>query len=290
MEKYVIKNEFRGDNSDLALERRKADTDIAGVEYRKERADIGFWEKLRITSEEGARSIDRPMGIYDTLTLPRICELDCDEIDDAKNEVAKGLCRICDACEINPERILVVGLGNSELTPDAIGAFSAREVAPTMHIKREDRQLFYSLECSEIAVITPGVTAKSGLDAAQVAASVCEWLRPDVVFAIDALAAGSPSRLGTTVQICSTGIQPGSGVGNGRLEISQSTLGVPVVAIGVPTVINSQLFVVENGEARAPKKSEGMFLCPRFIDETVKKAAKIIGGGINQAFGLELYY
>ncbi len=289
MEKYVIKNEFHGNNSDLALERRRVDTDIPGVEYRRERADIGGWERIKIRSEEGARSIGRPMGIYDTLTLPRMCELDCDEVEDAKNEVAKGLCRICDASDITPDRILVVGLGNPELTPDAIGALSAKKVAPTMHIKEEDEHLFYSLECSEIAVITPGVTAKSGLEAAQTVKYICDRIQPDVVFAIDALAAGAPSRLGTTVQICNTGIHPGSGVGNGRLEISKKTLDIPVVAIGVPTVINSQLFIVENGEARAAKKTEGMFLCPRYIDEIINNAARIIGGGINQAFGLDLF-
>lgn len=289
MERYVIKNEFRADASDLALERRRADVDLPGVEYRRERADIGSWERIKIRSEEGARSIGRPMGVYDTLTLPRMCDLDCDEIDDAKNEVAKGLCRICDASEIAPDRILVVGLGNPSLTPDAVGALSADRVAPTMHIKREDEHLFYSLECSEIAVITPGVSGKSGLEAAETVRCICERIKPDVVFAIDALAAGAPSRLGTTVQICNTGIQPGAGIGNGRLEISEGTLGVPVIAIGVPTVINSQLFIVENGEARAPRRSEGMFLCPQYIGEIVANAAKIIGGGINQAFGLDLY-
>ncbi len=289
MERYVIKNEFRGDISDLALERRRVDTELPGVEYRRERADIGSWERIKIKSEEGALSIGRPMGIYDTLTLPRMCELDCDEIDDAKNEVAKGLCRICDASEITPERILVVGLGNPELTPDAVGALAAGRVAATMHIKREDEHLFYSLECSEIAVITPGVTAKSGLEATETVKYICDRIHPDVVFAIDALAAGAPSRLGTTVQICNTGVHPGSGVGNGRLEISQKTLGIPVVAIGVPTVINSQLFIVENGEARAATRTEGMFLCPQYINEIVGNAAKIIGGGINQAFGLDFY-
>ena len=149
--------------------------------------------------------------------------------------------------------------------------------------------MFYSLECSEITVITPGVTAKSGLDAIEIVKVICDKIRPDVVFVIDALAAGSPSRLGTTVQICDTGICPGSGLGNRRGEISRRTLGVPVVAIGVPTVINSQVFITENGEARAPMRSEGLFLCPQYVGEIVENAAKIIGGGINQAFGLDFY-
>ncbi len=289
MEKYVMKNEFRGENSDLALERRRVDTAIPGVEYRKEKAGVGVWERINITSEEGARSIGRPMGVYDTLSVPRMCDLDCDEIDDAKNEVAKGLCRICDASRIMPERILVVGLGNPELTPDAVGVLAAKRVNATMHLRHQDEHLFYSLECSEIAVITPGVTSKSGIEAAHIVRYICDRIHPDTVFVIDALAAGSPSRLGSTIQICNTGIHPGSGVGNGRLEISQRMLGVPVISIGVPTVINSQIFIVENGEARATTKSEGMFLCPHHIGEIVENAAKIVGGGINQAFGLDLF-
>ena len=289
MEKYVVKNDFRCDISDLAAERRQVNPNIAGVELRRERAGIGGWERIRISTPEGARSIGRPMGLYDTLTLPRMCDLDCDEVDDAKNEVAKGLCRICDAAGITPEKILVVGLGNRELTPDAVGAMAAETVRATSHIKDEDRHLFYSLECSEITVITPGVTAKSGLDAIEIVRVICDKIRPDVIFAIDALAAGAPSRLGTTVQICDTGICPGSGLGNRRGEMSRRTLGVPVVAIGVPTVINSQVFITENGEVRAPMRSEGLFLCPQYVGEMVENAAKIIGGGINQAFGLDFY-
>lgn len=287
MEKYVLKSEFRGAGSDLAAERRRADAAISGVEFRRDKTDGGVWERLVISSEEGARSIGRPMGIYDTLNLSPMCEMDCDEVEDAKNEVAKELCRILDARGICPERILVVGLGNRSLTPDAVGPLAADEVRATMHVKEEDSHLFYSLECSEIAVLKPGVTAESGLHAADVVRDVCARLCPDVVFAIDALAAGSPERLGKTVQICDTGIHPGAGVGRLRGEISGRTLGVPVIGIGVPTVINSELFVVENGEARAPTRSEGLFLCPHMVGEVVRVAAKIIGGGINQAFGIE---
>ena len=174
MEKYVVKSEFRCDSSDLAAERRQVNPGVAGVELRKEKAGIGSWERIRISTAEGAKSIGRPMGLYDTLTLPRMCDLDCDEVEDAKNEVAKGLCRICDATGITPEKILVVGLGNRELTPDAVGAMAAGTVRATSHIRDEDVHLFYSLECSEITVITPGVTAKSGLDAIEIVKVICD--------------------------------------------------------------------------------------------------------------------
>ncbi len=286
MEKYVLKNDFVSASSDLAAERRRADLNIAGVEYRQDKGDIGAWERLRIRSAEGARSIGRPMGIYDTLTLPYLCEMDCDEVEDASNEVAKELCRICDVRGICPEKILVVGLGNKDMTPDSVGCRTADLTRATLHIKNEDARLFYSLECSEIAVIKPGVRSESGLDATTMIKGVCQSMHPDVIIAVDALAAGSPARLGNTIQICDTGIHPGSGVGNKRKALNEELLGSPVIAIGVPTVINSRLFVVENGEARAPSRGEGLFLSPQTIDETVVRASQIIAGGINQAFGL----
>ena len=286
MEKYVLKSDFIGSESDLAAERRRADLNIVGVEFRRDKGDIGSWERLRIRSEEGARSIGRPIGIYDTLTLPYLCEMDCDEIDDACNEIAKELCRICDVRGICPERILVVGLGNRDMTPDSVGCRCADMTRATRHIKAEDARLFYSLECSEISVIKPGTRSESGIDAATVVKGVCDSLHPDVVIAIDALAAGSPARLGNTIQVCDTGIHPGSGLGNRRGALNEELLGAPVIAIGVPTVINSRLFVVENGEARAPSRGEGLFLSPQTVSETVTSAARIIAGGINQAFGL----
>ena len=161
-----------------------------------------------------------------------------------------------------------------------------------MHIKDFDREFFEGLECSEIAVLTPGVAAFSGLDAEVTVRGVCNIMKPDVVFAIDALASRSAERLGSTVQISSTGIFPGSGIGNGRLPINKETLGVPVVSIGIPTVIDSRMFwydAARSGKDTAPTHhGETMFVSPKDIGEIVHSGAKIISGGINQAFGL--YY
>ncbi len=286
MEKFVFKNNDPGGYSDLATERRRADLSVEGISFRKDRAEFGFWERITVLGKKAEEAIGRPEGIYDTLNLPRMAHLDVDEIEDAANEVAKELCRICDKKSIIPERILVVGIGNQDLTADSVGPRSADEVEATLHILKEDRDLFYSLECSEIAVIKPGVKSASGLDAHDIVQSVSTRLHPDLIIAVDSLAARDPARIGTTVQICDTGIHPGSGIGNQRCGITPQTLGVPVIAIGVPTVINSRMFVVENGEARALKKEEGMFIAPYEIGELVKNAARIIGGGINQAFGL----
>lgn len=290
---FFTERNYRDDfpYTDLACERRRADIGLEGVDYKKEKGIIGTWERIKISSKEGARSIGRPIGIYDTLALDRMDVMDLDAIDDAQDEIARELCYMCDVMDIIPEKVLVVGLGNPQLTPDSIGAEAAREVKPTMHIKDFDAELFDGLECSQIAVITPGVNATSGMDAGIAVKGVCEMLNPDVVFAVDALASRSTERLGTTVQISNTGIIPGSGIGNGRIAISRQTMGVPVIAIGIPTVIDSRMFWLDaQGESAsrgiAKGARESMFVSPKEINEIVKVGARIVGGGINQAFGL----
>ena len=266
--------------SDLATERRRADVNIPGVEYKKEKTRVGTWERISILSDEGAKAIGRPIGQYDTLGLGRMDMLDIDEVEDAKDEIARELCRMCDKTGINPERILVVGLGNRKLTPDAIGAEAAATVDATRHIKRYDPSLFSAMECAEISVIIPGVTAEGGIDTADIVEAVSREIQPTLVFAIDALASRAPERLGTTVQISNTGIFPGSGLGYGKKPINRETTGAPVIAIGVPTVIDSRLFC---GSRVCDNE---MFVSPKDIHLIVRNAAEIIGGGINQAFGM----
>ena len=269
-------------DSDLALERKKASTYVEGVDYKRDVCLGGVWERLKVTSEAGERSIGRPMGLYDTLSLPEMDKITPDDVSDATDEIARELCRICDLSDILPARILVVGLGNPDLTPDAIGPAAAREVEPTMHINEMDPEMFEALGCSEISVICPDVTANTGLNAVDTVRGVCDAINPDVVIAIDSLASRSAERLGTTVQVSNTGILPGTGLGHFRYTMDEDALGVPVIAIGVPTVISSRAL----GGGPGGVMGEGMFLSPKGVNRIVKNAAKIIGGGINQAFGM----
>ena len=293
MYKFDYKSYRDGDfpYTDLACERRRADTSLSGVEYKREVSDGGTWERIRISSPEGARSIGRPMGIYDTLCLLRMDLLDSDQTEDAKEEVASELCYLFDAGGIVPRRILVAGLGNPTLTPDSVGPMAARAVKPTLHISEADPSFFYSLECSEIAVTVPGVQVSSGLDAEVTVGGICDRIKPDAVIVIDALASRAAERLGSTVQITDTGIFPGSGLGNSRTALNRETLGVPVIAIGVPTVIDSRMFWIDaqsesRGIGDARRASQTMFVSPKEIGDIVQTAAEIIGGGINQAFGI----
>ena len=288
---YYTERDYKGNfpYTDLAAERRRADVELEGVDYRREGGIIGEWERIKITTKKGAESIGRPIGIYDTLNIGRMDLLDSESIMDACDEVGRELCYIFDASDIFPERILVAGLGNPSLTPDSLGCECAKIVKPTLHIRDMNRELFEDLNCAEIAVCTPGVAASSGMDAAVTIRGLCEALGPDAVIVIDALASRAVERLGTTVQICNTGVAPGSGLGNPRQEISIDTVGVPVIAVGVPTIIDSRMFYYNPNNEKRPLRPESypsMFVSPKEINEIVDAAALIIGGGINQAFGI----
>lgn len=266
----------RGFYTDLAVERRRIDPDAGGVEYKSFECEGGVWECVRIYSEEGERQIGRPMGHYDTLNTGKMEMLLEDDVFDAAEAVSKKLCERMDELSVIPDRLLVVGLGNRSLTPDATGPKTADYVKPTLHIRDFDEEMFESLGCSEIAVICPGVMAQSGMESADIIRSVSNKIHPDAIIAIDSIATASTERLGSTVQISDTGLFPGSGIGNMRSALSQKTLGTPIISIGVPTVIDSRVFGSE----------ESMLVVPKDIDEITSVAARIIGGAINQAFGI----
>lgn len=281
---YYTERDYEGDcpYTDLATERRRVDTDIPGIEYKREVMMLGSVERIKITSKEGEKSIGRPIGIYNTLELGRMDLLDPDSMQDASDTVAKELEYIVHKSKVVPKRLLVVGLGNPTLTPDAIGCETAKEVRATMHIKEMDNSFFEALDSSEIAVCTPGVASVSGMDASVTVKGICNSIKPDAVIVIDALASRSPERLGSTIQICNTGIYPGSGLGNPRVPLNKETLGTEVIAIGVPTIIDSRVFANDKNM----KKHTPMFVSPKEINEIVFSSAKIIGGGINKAFGI----
>lgn len=270
--------------TDLACERRRADESLPDVNYRRERCSVGTWEKIEITGEAGAASIGRPVGFYDTLLLDRFDLLDGASTEISKDELAHELISMLEKIKCDVKRLLIVGLGNASLTPDALGAQTASLIKPTLHIKSIDENTFRSLGCAEIAVIKPGVGSESGLDAKDTVKGICDRIHPDAVIAIDALAARAPERLGTTIQLSSTGIIPGGGLGSPRGAISIDTIGVPVISIGVPTVMDARFFLCDD-----LKRTEGrsaMFVSPKEINEIVDVGADIIADGINRAFGI----
>lgn len=277
--------EFSGHRpySDLAAERRRADSSSRGIEYRREGEGALIWEKIKITDSEGARTLGRPIGRYHALHTEPLGLLSEDMTKSLAEEVCRELCDLFSLCGISPARILVVGLGNPRLTPDSVGPRAAEATNPTMHIKEAEPLYFDGLQCSEIAVIAPDVSAECGISSLTLVKSLVRELSPTAVIAVDSILTASPDRLGSTFQLSDTGIVPGSGIGKRDSAIDRETLGVPVIAIGVPTVIDAGSLSAEKSEALS-----GMLVAPREIDTVASVAGKVIGAAINLAFGLPL--
>ena len=168
--------------------------------------------------------------------------------------------------------VLVVGLGNRAITPDAVGPDAVDSVMVTRHLREQLPEHFGQFR--SVAALAPGVLGTTGVESADMIRALADRLRPDAIIAVDALACAQLDRLGRTVQLTDTGITPGSGVGNDRTGLSRDTLGIPVAAIGLPTVIDA------GGFSDDPRAAQ-MFVTPRDIDAVVRDAAKLIGYSIN---------
>jgi len=190
---------------------------------------------VQIQTEEGAKAMERPMGTYITMELPELLkeeeeikELGEKELSYQLKELLKGK---------NAEHMLVVGLGNREVTADAIGPLTVDGLLITRHYFQEEHVgKAVGKKYRKVSALVPGVMAQTGMETMELIKGVVEETKPDIVLAVDALAARSPKRLNTTIQLTDTGISPGAGVGNNRKELNEKSLGCPVIAIGVPTV------------------------------------------------------
>ena len=181
--------------------------------------------------------------------------------------------------------VLTVGLGNDNITPDALGPLSCSMILATRHISGELAKSVGLDSLRPSAVHTPGVLGQTGVESAEIIKGIVRQINPAAVIVIDALAARRLSRLGCTVQMSDTGIIPGSGVGNSRAEISKSTLGIPVVSIGVPTVVDAGTLVHGLIGESTPLKKENsnMIITPREIDLVIDRAARLVGMAVNKA-------
>ncbi len=269
--------------TDLALERCEflGKTEIEGVEIEAFRDKKAKVSRINVTDERGEDAIGKPIGMYVTVEVAPFAK-HAQFIDDSLDALTREIKRLL------PERgsVLVAGLGNMKITPDALGPRCASMIFSTRHITGE---LLHQTGLSGLRTVSSfstGVTGDTGAEALELLTGIVSTLKPDAVITVDALAARSVSRLGNTVQLCSTGIVPGSGVGNARQEISQKTLGVPVVAIGVPTVVDAATLVADYSGADRPdlpENAERMMVTPREVDMMVERAAKLTALAINCA-------
>ena len=275
--------------TDLALEARERyeeDVEIRGVtveETYDEKRDIRA-TTVRIESENGAKAMGKPIGVYITLEAPKLSEPDKDYHREVSEALAVYLQELLGTKE--ERSVLVVGLGNREVTPDALGPEVVGNLRITRHVVKEyGKAAFEKEKVHMVSGIVPGVMAQTGMETLEIVRGVVEETQPDVVVAIDALAARSSKRLNRTIQISDAGIHPGSGVGNHRHSLTRETIGVPVVAIGVPTVVDAATIVYDAVRDRnaVPPGLNSMFVTPKDIDETIKHLSFTISEALNIA-------
>jgi len=272
-----------------------------GVEYSEEDHGTIKVIRMKIESAEAAARIGKSCGEYLTFDCGNMTELDDGDAHRLSRllaiELIKMAEKICKKRVDSDFCILAAGLGNADMTPDAIGPEATSKITATGHIERLDPRLFSSLGSCRFYSVTPGVLGDTGIEAAELIRGAAERISPDLVVVLDALAARSLDRLASTVQMADSGINPGSGVGNKRSEISRKTLGVPVISIGVPTVVDSATLVcdmldragirLEKDELeRALATAKSCFVAPRDSDMIKDRASCILADALDMAFGI----
>lgn len=233
-------------------------------------------EEIDILDERGENELCKPVGRYTTLRLDALLRREEDAFSRAAEVLAEVLRQ---RLSLRPEDgVLAVGLGNSEITPDAIGPLTASQILVTRHLKAQWPEEFARFR--EVAVFRSGVLGATGVESSHLVGAVAALVRPACILAVDALCAADASRLCRTVQVSDAGIVPGSGVGNARAALNRDTLGVPVVAVGVPTVVEAAALASPDAPGEG---TEGLIVTPRDIDSQVRDMARLVGYAVNLA-------
>lgn len=297
-------------HTDLALELKDELGEIRGQKrslegikvHQESIGDKGLQETvIEIVNETGEQQLGKPRGIYVTLEGENMAGNDGGFHEEMSNCLAKRLKELLSG----KKRLLFIGLGNGEVTPDALGPLVIKNLFVTRHLTG-----WKEIEgCPAVAALAPGVMAQTGMETGEIVEGIVKKIHPDALVVIDALAAKNSERLNRTIQISNTGIAPGSGVGNHRNEITERTMGIPVIAVGVPTVISipslacdiMESFCASQGEEMEDtfsswpesekyrflgeildEKLWGLFVTPKEIDEAVKRISYTLSEGINQ--------
>lgn len=276
----------------------------SGINVEKRKRDGGRLKEVVITvkNEEGERILGKPKGVYITLEGVDLADNDGKFHEEMSALLAEYLEKLLG----NRKKILVAGLGNREVTPDALGPLVVQNLFVTRHLNEYP----FARKMRASMAIAPGVMAQTGMETGEILRGIIGKTEPEVLVVVDALAAKTSGRLNKTIQICDTGIAPGAGVGNERQEISEKTMGIPVIAVGVPTVISvpamagdiMQSFLESLGDEKMLNIYEswsdqekyrfmaeslheelfGLFVTPKEIDEAVKRISYTISEGINR--------
>lgn len=292
--------------TDLAMESRELNPELQGVKEQTEEGEGISISRIQVETEEAAQKLSKPVGHYITLDAPELVNRPLDLFEQVSKSLARELSRLLEGVGTKAT-ILVVGLGNRAITSDSLGPKVAEQVYVTRHVTQYMPQAL-SGPIRSVCAVAPGVLGVTGIETMEIVQGVVERLKPDIILAVDALASRRAARISTTIQLTDTGINPGSGVGNNRKGLNESTFGVPVLAVGVPMVVYAttisqdtiSLIADETGmhadedklRALAEKVSEehlgAMIVTPKDVDQIATDMSRILADGINMAlFGAE---
>lgn len=274
--------------TDLALEQRELNPNATdGIEYKEKIVGNIKITRIKIKNQAGADAYSKPIGTYTTVEMPPLT--DSGELNDDAVEAICG-----ELISFVPKKglILVAGLGNTSITPDAIGPKAAFGVLATRHIEGEIARSIGLDDMRPVAVIAPGVLGQTGIETGEIISGIAKLIHPAAVIVIDALASRSLSRLGCTVQMSDSGIKPGAGVGNARTEISYQTVGAPVIAVGIPTVVDAATLALDltghKCDDKINPRGAKMIVTPQEIDLLIERGASTLSRAINWALQQEL--
>ena len=265
--------------TDLALERAAAAVRLPNITQSK-RGTYFQITQIDVPNDAAGIPLGKPKGRYVTLEAAALSRFS-DHYQEMTEELAQELSAFLPEGEI-----LVVCLGNQAITPDALGPRIAGKLLATRHLQtelQEEQELSFLRALRPVSVFTPGVLGQTGMESAALTAAVCKEIQPAAVLVIDALACSALNRLGTTIQLCDSGISPGSGVANHRAAFSEQTLGVPVLAVGVPTVVDLRTIVESITERTAPRDTPNLMVTPRDKDRLIDHASGMLATAINLA-------
>lgn len=271
-------------HTDLAVEMRELNNiSDEGIIYDEFSFDDIKVSRIEIIDENGESKLKKPKGNYVTLETPAIGSAEY-EPDDC----ADILCRELDRLIEDKSAVLVCGIGNRSITPDALGPKTADNILATRHITGEIANSVGLNNLKNVSVLSPGVLGQTGMELWEILLGVVERIKPSAVIVIDALAARNVERLGKSVQLTDTGITPGSGVHNARHEISAKTLNIPVISIGIPTVVDLRTIAEDMKATDFDDKYSRMIVTPREIDVMIERASKVTAMAINRCLQPDL--
>ena len=309
---YNFRTDLASERRDIFKKANKLEGNIDGIESEEEKVNNKIKvERVKITNENGEKAIGKPIGNYVTIDVDKLKIATDEEIEKASKVLSNELKKIVDINVEKEGEVLVVGLGNIYVTPDSLGPKVINEIDVTRHIIKYLPQ-YVEEGTRSIAAISPGVLGTTGIETVEILNGIVEKIHPKMVIVIDALASRNIERISSTIQISDTGIVPGAGVGNTRQEISKSTLGIPVLAIGIPTVVESAVIVNDSLNLFIEKLQEeaksndylnelkerdnyeeikdalmpgdfNFIVTPKEIDDLIENMKDIVANGINMS-------